>query len=115
MDELIESAIRGNPDLKQSVLRVVQARAMVVAARASGLPSLSGTGSYTREQIGARGLLESEGIYTQVNKIADPAVKKCRRWGVKRDRGAGQPLEVRIGCELGDRSVRPYPAYGGAG
>jgi multidrug efflux system outer membrane protein len=66
-----QQAISGNLDLQQAVLRVVAARESAVAARAAGLPSLSGTGSYTREQVGAKGVLESSGVYGQLNNLAD--------------------------------------------
>ncbi len=68
---LIDQAISGNLDLKQAVLRVVESRASVATARAAGLPTLNGTGSYMREQIGAKGILESKGVYGQLNALAD--------------------------------------------
>jgi NodT family efflux transporter outer membrane factor (OMF) lipoprotein len=71
LTKLEEQAISGNLDLQQAVLRVVAARQSEVAARAAGLPTLGGTGSYTREQIGAKGILESTGVYGQLNTLAD--------------------------------------------
>ncbi len=71
LTSLIETAIRGNLDLQQAVLRVVEARQGVVAARAAGLPTLGATGSYRREQLGARGILESQGVYGDLNALAD--------------------------------------------
>jgi NodT family efflux transporter outer membrane factor (OMF) lipoprotein len=71
LSRLIGQAIAGNLDLQQAVLRVVEARQNVVTARAAGLPSLNGQASYTREQIGAKGILESEGIYGKLNSLAD--------------------------------------------
>ena len=59
---LIHQAIAGNLDLQQALLRVVEARENVVTARSAGLPTLNGTASYNREQLGLRGILESEGI-----------------------------------------------------
>ncbi len=59
---LIHQAIAGNLDLQQALLRVVEARENVVTARSAGLPTLNGTASYTREQLGLRGILESQGI-----------------------------------------------------
>ncbi len=62
LTELIHQAIAGNLDLQQALLRVVEARENVVSARAAGLPTLSGTASYNREQLGLRGILESRGL-----------------------------------------------------
>jgi NodT family efflux transporter outer membrane factor (OMF) lipoprotein len=67
-----EQAISGNLDLQQAVLRVVAARQSEVAARAAGLPTLGGTGSYMREQIGAKGVLESTGATSQINTLSNP-------------------------------------------
>ena len=68
---LIDRAIAGNLDVQQAVLRVVEARQGIVTARAAGLPSLSATGSYMREQIGTKGILESQGAYRDLNQLAD--------------------------------------------
>jgi NodT family efflux transporter outer membrane factor (OMF) lipoprotein len=71
LSRLIDEAVSGNLDLKQAVLRVVEARTSVTSARAAGLPTLRGTGSYMREQLGAKGLLESKGVYGELNALAD--------------------------------------------
>jgi NodT family efflux transporter outer membrane factor (OMF) lipoprotein len=71
LTHLIEAAIAGNPSLREAVLRVVEARESVVTARAAGLPTLNGTASYMREQLGARGILESQGAYKELNALAD--------------------------------------------
>ena len=71
LTELIRMAIRGNLDLQQAVLRVVESRQSIVVARAAGLPTLSGTASYRREQLGTKGILESTGVYGQLNALAD--------------------------------------------
>jgi NodT family efflux transporter outer membrane factor (OMF) lipoprotein len=71
LSRLIGQAIAGNLDLQQAVLRVVEARQNFITARAAGLPSLNGQASYMREQIGAKGILESEGIYGKLNSLAD--------------------------------------------
>ena len=42
-------------------MRVVEAQQGEVSARAAGLPSVNGSGSYVRDQLGLRGLLLSEG------------------------------------------------------
>ncbi len=71
LTKLEVQAISGNLDLQQAVLRVVEERQSEVAARAAGLPTLNGTGSYMREQIGAKGILESSGVYGQLNNLAN--------------------------------------------
>ncbi len=68
---LMHKAIQGNPTLQQSVLRVVESRQSVVTAAAAGLPSLNATGSYMREQLGVKGILESQGAYKQLDALAD--------------------------------------------
>jgi NodT family efflux transporter outer membrane factor (OMF) lipoprotein len=68
---LITRSIAGNLDLRQALLRVVEARQSVLAASAAGLPSLNGTGSYMREQVGLKGILESKGAYSGLNSLAD--------------------------------------------
>ncbi|MGA2551639.1 MAG: efflux transporter outer membrane subunit [Burkholderiaceae bacterium] len=61
LEELIEKAVKGNLDLKAAVQRIISARAQVQEARAQGLPHLDGNARYTREQLGAKGLLEEQG------------------------------------------------------
>ena len=73
LTEVMQKAITGNLDLQQAVLRIVEARQGEVTARAAGLPSINGTGSYMREQLGLRGLLLSRGVYGQLNTLADSA------------------------------------------
>ncbi|NPD66643.1 efflux transporter outer membrane subunit (plasmid) [Lichenicola cladoniae] len=75
LTKLINQAISGNLDLQQALLRVAEARENVVTARAAGLPTLGGTASYNREQLGLRGILESQGISGQSSLLAgQPAV-----------------------------------------
>jgi multidrug efflux system outer membrane protein len=71
LTELMQKAISGNLTLKQAVLRVVTARQNEAAARAAGLPTVAGNGSFMREQLGLRGLLLSEGVYGQLNTLAN--------------------------------------------
>ena len=71
LTQLMQRAISGNLDLQQAVLRVVEAQQNEVTARAAGLPTVSGNGSFMREQLGARGLLLSQGAYGQLNSLAD--------------------------------------------
>ncbi len=61
LDRLEERTQKGNLDLQVGMLRVVEARTQVQAARAQGLPSLSAAASYNREQFGAAGILKAEG------------------------------------------------------
>ncbi len=70
LTDLIHQAIAGNLDLQQALLRVVEARENVVTARAAGLPTLSGTASYNREQLGLRGILESQGLGNSSSLLA---------------------------------------------
>ena len=73
LTDLIETAIRQNLGVQQAILRVLEARQQIVTARAAGLPNLSGTASYQREQFGIKGILDSEGAYQQLNTLADQA------------------------------------------
>ena len=73
LTELMQTAIRDNLDVQQAVLRVVESRQGIVTAEAAGLPHLSGNASYMREQLGAKGILESRGAYAGLNKLADVA------------------------------------------
>jgi NodT family efflux transporter outer membrane factor (OMF) lipoprotein len=68
---LMNDGIEGNPSLQEGVLRVVAARQDVVTAAAAGLPTLSGNASYMREQLGLKGILESNGAYSGLNTLAD--------------------------------------------
>jgi multidrug efflux system outer membrane protein len=72
LNQLIERAASGNLDLQQAVLRIAEARTQVQSAAAAGLPNVRATGSYTREQLGAKGILESNGVYDQVNRLGAP-------------------------------------------
>jgi outer membrane protein, multidrug efflux system len=71
LTELIQKGITGNLDVQQAVLRVVAARQGIAAARAAGLPTLGGNASYQRELLGAKGILESQGAYQDLNQLAD--------------------------------------------
>ena len=62
LNRLEASAAAGNLDLKAAFIRIVEARIQVQAARAQGLPSLNGTASFTREQLGLAGILKSQGF-----------------------------------------------------
>lgn len=71
LSELMQKAISGNLTLKQTVLRVFTAQQNEATTRAAGLPTVNGNGSYMREQLGLRGLLLSEGVYGQLNTLAN--------------------------------------------
>jgi NodT family efflux transporter outer membrane factor (OMF) lipoprotein len=71
LTELIEKAIKNNLDVQQAVVRVLEARQAIATARAAGLPTLSGNASYSREQLGAKGILESKGAYQDLNTLAN--------------------------------------------
>jgi outer membrane protein, multidrug efflux system len=72
LNRLEEQAASGNLDLKAAYLRIVEARIQVQAARAQGLPSLNGTASYKREQLGLAGIVKSRGI---VNGTTSPSTQ----------------------------------------
>jgi outer membrane protein, multidrug efflux system len=62
LDQLEDQAAAGNLGLKASYLRIVAARIQVQATRAQGLPSLNGSASYTREQLGLAGIVKAQGL-----------------------------------------------------
>jgi len=72
LDGLIERAGRGNLDLQEAVLRIVEARTQEQSAAAQGLPNVRASGSYQREQLGAKGFLESAGVYNKVDQLGAP-------------------------------------------
>ncbi|WP_225032024.1 efflux transporter outer membrane subunit [Paraburkholderia sp. XV] len=72
LESLIARAMQGNLDLQQAVWRIVEARTQVQGAAAHGLPNISATASYTREQLGAKGFLQSQGVYDDVNRLGAP-------------------------------------------
>ncbi len=67
LDSLIERAIAGNLTLQQSVLRIAGAREQLAQARGGLFPSLNGSAKVTRQQLGVKGLLKSNGVYDQVD------------------------------------------------
>jgi NodT family efflux transporter outer membrane factor (OMF) lipoprotein len=71
LDSLIERAVRGNLDLRMAVLRIAQGRAQTQIAGAAGLPSISATASYTRQQLGLKGILQSQGAYDKADAAFD--------------------------------------------
>jgi NodT family efflux transporter outer membrane factor (OMF) lipoprotein len=71
LDTLIADSIEGNPSLQEGVLRVQEAGQQVASAAAAGLPTLGANGSFMREQLGLKGILESNGAYSGLNELAD--------------------------------------------
>ena len=71
LTNLIDQAVAGNLSVQQAVIRVLEARQSIATARAAGLPGLNGTASYQREQLGAKGILESQGAYQDLNALAN--------------------------------------------
>jgi NodT family efflux transporter outer membrane factor (OMF) lipoprotein len=71
LTKLMSAAIAGNPSLQEELLRVVEAHQNEVVAGAAGLPTLNATGSYMREKLGVKGLLESQGAYSELDSLAD--------------------------------------------
>ncbi|AMG58052.1 efflux transporter outer membrane subunit [Pantoea vagans] len=67
LDSLIERAIAGNLSLQQTVLRIAGAREQLTQAQGSLFPSLSGSAKVTRQQLGLKGLLESNGATNQLD------------------------------------------------
>lgn len=72
LDRLEDKAASSNLGLKVAYLRILEARIQVQATRAQGLPSLNGTASYTREQLGLAGIVKSKG---QALSSAPPEVQ----------------------------------------
>ncbi|HTK01427.1 MAG TPA: efflux transporter outer membrane subunit [Bordetella sp.] len=72
LDSLIDRAIAGNLNLQQTVQRIAASRAQARAAGAAALPQLNANGSYTYQQLGAKGLLESRGIPKKIDSLGAP-------------------------------------------
>jgi NodT family efflux transporter outer membrane factor (OMF) lipoprotein len=72
LDALIEQARAGNLDLEQAVLRIVEARTQLQSAAAQGMPNVRASASYQREQLGLKGMLQSKGVYGQVDQLGAP-------------------------------------------
>ncbi|HEX2941834.1 MAG TPA: efflux transporter outer membrane subunit [Rhodopila sp.] len=102
LTQVIDKAISGNLDLQQAVLRVVEARQAEINARAAGLPTVGGNASFMREQLGLKGLLLSQGVYGQLNTLANqgsptygisPTTGRALSSGIE---GALGPLEAPV-------------------
>lgn len=71
LDSLIDRAISGNLSLQQAVLRIAGSRQQLNQARGAWMPSVNGSASAQRRQMGLKGLMESHDVYGQVDQ-ADP-------------------------------------------
>jgi len=69
---LMQQAIAGNISFQESLLRVLAAHEDVVTAAAAGLPTLNGNASYTREQLGLKGLLQSNNVNSALDALESP-------------------------------------------
>ncbi|APR35830.1 efflux transporter outer membrane subunit [Paraburkholderia sp. SOS3] len=69
LDRLIARAAQSNLDLREAVLRIEQARAQVQGAAAQGLPNVRATGSYTREQLGIKGILDDQNVNSRIDAL----------------------------------------------
>jgi outer membrane protein, multidrug efflux system len=72
LDRLIARAAQSNLDLREAVLRIEEARAQVQGAAAQGLPNVRATGSYTREQLGLKGILDDENVNSRIDQLGAP-------------------------------------------
>lgn len=72
LDALIDEARAGNLDLQRAVLRIVEARTQMQSTASQGLPNLRASASYQREQLGLKGFLQSNGVYSQVDALGAP-------------------------------------------
>ncbi|WP_042272732.1 efflux transporter outer membrane subunit [Paraburkholderia heleia] len=72
LDTLIDRALSGNPDLRIAVVRIAEAREQTQQAAAQGLPNVRASASYKRDQLGAKGILESAGVYNKVDALGAP-------------------------------------------
>jgi NodT family efflux transporter outer membrane factor (OMF) lipoprotein len=73
LSKLIERAVAGNIGLQEAMLRVVEARQGIASAQAAGLPTLGANASYAREQLGLKGILQSRGVFDNLDSLADRA------------------------------------------
>ncbi|GAB2941330.1 efflux transporter outer membrane subunit [Hafnia psychrotolerans] len=73
LDSLIDRAIAGNISLQQAVLRIAGAREQVTQARGAWMPSVQANTKVTRQQLGLKGILESNGVYSQAENAGPQA------------------------------------------
>ncbi|WP_368929189.1 TolC family protein, partial [Mixta calida] len=70
LNSLIDRAIAGNLSLQQAVLRIAGAREQLAQARGGLFPAVNGNVSARRQQLGAKGMLEANGAYNQLDQNA---------------------------------------------
>jgi NodT family efflux transporter outer membrane factor (OMF) lipoprotein len=70
LNSLIDRAIAGNLSLQQAVLRIAGAREQLSQARGGLFPSINGSVYAQKQQLGAKGMLESNGVYSQLDQNA---------------------------------------------
>ncbi|WP_241609658.1 efflux transporter outer membrane subunit [Rosenbergiella australiborealis] len=63
LNSLIQRATQGNLSLQQSVLRIAGAREQVSSAQGGLFPTLNGQATYSKQQLGLKGELQSQGFY----------------------------------------------------
>ncbi|HEY3984261.1 efflux transporter outer membrane subunit [Cedecea sp.] len=71
LDSLIERAIADNLTLQQAVLRIAGAREQITQAGGAFYPSVNGSLSATRQQLGLEGELKSHDVYDKLDTV-DP-------------------------------------------
>ena len=71
LTSLITRAASANLNLRQTVLRIEEARSSEVGAAAAGLPHLTGNASYTREQLGLKGIVRESGFNSSTGTGGD--------------------------------------------
>lgn len=76
LDSLIDRAIAGNLSLQQAVLRIAGAREQLSQARGGWFPAVNAKAGATRQQLGIKGELESNGVYDSVDAV-DPELRSA--------------------------------------
>ena len=66
LNSLIQRATQGNLSLQESVLRIAGAREQITSAKGGLFPTLNGQAAYSRQQLGLKGELQSQGIYNSI-------------------------------------------------
>jgi len=96
LDALINRALADNPDLHEAVVRIAEARAQVQQTASQGLPNVRASASYKREQLGLKGFFESQGVYSDVNRLgssSSPLNQFAPGAGALAQRGAMSTLD----------------------
>jgi NodT family efflux transporter outer membrane factor (OMF) lipoprotein len=79
LDSLVGRTFSGSLTLQQAVLRIVQARQGETSARSLGLPSVNASTSYTRQQLGLRGILESRDAFGAAERLhGNPQIEEAQ-------------------------------------